>query len=165
MKHSYSRSENGTITIIKGNESSENIEDDHDDKSFTYNLYGPVSKGVTKVEARELRGEMMSVRDENKEILEQLKQMQMSFAKEMKQKNEYEESLMNEIRSLKSRVGDDQTVPFDLESDLRSNIEVETLNNEEHDRGSFAKPLDDYNDNTTENQTVDRRVYRYRRFK
>ena len=148
---------------IKLKRPEEDIEDEIDDKSFTYNLYGPVSKGVTSNEADKLREEMLSMRSENREILEQLKEMKLKNIQDSESKFEYEKSLKEEIRMLQSRIDPQETVQFDMESEIRSNFATD-IGGYKDDRESLAKPLSEYADSQTDNYTIDRNIVRKRKY-
>lgn len=141
--------------IIKSKDSEENIEDEIDDKSFTYNLYGSVSKGVTQTEAERLRQEMNAMRNENSQILEELKEMKNKYNHESNERVDYVESLKSEIKMLQSRQ-DVDSVPFDVESEFRS--VVGTGNNMQNtSRLSEAKPLSECAETVTDNYTIERK--------
>jgi len=152
--------ENSSV-IIKDDPSEENIDDEMEDKSFTSKFYGPVSKGVTQTEAQKLRDEITSMRSEYAQVLEQVNNMKNRYDQEADSKRDIEESLKNEIRALRSKIDPAESVAFELESDIRSNIGH--TNFDYPSRLSNEKPLSEYAESTVEDYTIERK--RNRRYK
>lgn len=145
-------------------ESSENVNDDMDEKSVsnkgkpdTYkskiNTFKVVNEKYRKApldksESEELRREILNLRNENKLVLDHLKQIKVDYALSLESKSENEQSLLNEIRILNNRLGGEGR-GTDVDYESRSQYDRETFNLDEIRRESYSKPLSEFAESTS----------------
>lgn len=157
-------------------ETSENVGDDMEERTVdNQNLKNYTSKiksldisrdsaGNTKLnqsEAEELREELARMREENKSIINQFKDMQSKYNQDLEKRSD--QSSYNEIKYLNAKLGGDGN-KFELESDVRSNFEPNFGAIERITRESDARPLSDFGDTKSAMGHSERHAYRKRQY-
>jgi hypothetical protein len=168
---------------VEERESSENLDDDMEEQS--YSNYGKVSNykakiqtlnpfkkfnvgskvPLTKDESSYLQEEINGLKEENKHILSELKDFKIKYALAVENKNETEQSMLNEIKVLHSRLGGDIR-QFEVDSDTRSNFDPGVFNLDDIRRESYSKPLSEFGESSvkmfsySEKKGIRRRNYR-----
>lgn len=104
----------------------------------------------------------MSMKSENREIIEQLKEMKIRYALQLENKDENEQSLLNEIRLLHNKLGGDEPRRLDSDFESRSNFDSLSAIPEDMYRESYARPLSDFGDDKC--GMSEKVSYRKRRF-
>jgi hypothetical protein len=117
---------------------------------------------VTKTEADMLKSEIDGMKSENREIIEQLKDMKVRYALELENKNENELSLIDEIRLLHSKLGRDE--PKRLDSNRQSKDDYDSLSAKPDNmyKDGYTKPLSE--DGESNHGMSENISYRKRRY-
>ena len=114
-------------------------------KAFNHTYGTTRSRRKEADESVKLKDEVESMRSENRKILEQLKEMQKMYSKAEEHKQDYEQSLLNEIKLLKSKIGDEESSKTsELEFEVRSNVDAKWPNLTNNRRESDVKRLPDF---------------------
>lgn len=132
--------------------------------SFSVVKEDPDRVALSKSESQMLREEMEKIKRENAEILSQFKDLKVSHALAMENKTENEQSMLNEIRYLNGKIGGGGAVPFDFDSDTKSQYSQSVFNLDEIRRDSYAKPLSEYAE-STKNPITYSETRRYRKYR
>lgn len=154
---------NYKLTVNNLDETSENVMDDVEEKripgkgrisghsssihSLSMNKNQPRKASLKKTESEILREEIAVMRKEQEKMYQQMKDLRDQRSQESESKYEHEQSLLNEMKYLNTKVKGEDTKTIDLYSDTRSNYDP-GFNLDEVRRDSVSKPLSEFGEST-----------------
>ena len=100
----------------------------------------------SRVEDPKLKNEIKKLKMEYDFVLNQLKEIKVEYALAVENKNENERILLNEIKTLNSKLATDYKAYEVMYSDVKSNSDTATVNINYKRRNSRSKPLSEFNE-------------------